>query len=218
MELKNTFEVTRPIEETWSVLTDVERIAPCLPGAQLEEVEGEEYRGIVKVKVGPITAQYTGAASFAEKDDDGFTAVLNAKGRDTRGAGNAEAVITARLEPVSEITTRVEVKTDLKVTGKVAQFGRGVMADVSAKLMDQFAENLEEMLVNGGDAGGAADSAAPEFAADADAGSGPRRIEAPDAEAVDLIDAASTPVLKRVAPIIAVVLVLLVLRRLLRKR
>ena len=123
MELSNSFEVARPISDAWTVLTDVERIAPCLPGAQLQEVEGDEYRGVVKVKVGPITAQYKGAATFAERHDADFRAVLNAKGRDTRGAGNAEAVITARLEALSDSTTQVNVDTDLKITGKVAQFG-----------------------------------------------------------------------------------------------
>ena len=230
MELTNSFDVARSIDETWAVLTDVERIAPCLPGAQLQEIDGDEYRGIVKVKVGPITAQYKGAASFAQKDDDAHKAVLDAKGRDTRGAGNAEAVITAELEAVDGGTTRVDVFTDLKVTGKVAQFGRGVMADVSAKLMGQFADNLHDMLAQegvddgGSDAGGDAGTAVPAPAADTTAGeaadepSGPRRIDAPEVEAVDLLDAAGTPVLKRVAPIIGVILVVLILRRLLRKK
>jgi len=227
MELSNSFEVNRPIEHTWVVLTDVERIAPCLPGAQLQEVEGDEYRGIVKIKVGPITAQYKGAATFAEKNDDEHRAVLNAKGRDTRGAGNAEAVITATLEEVSECSTRVNVHTDLKVTGKVAQFGRGIMADVSAKLMGQFADNLEAMLEE--DSGEAESSepqpaesettsgAASAAAESAGVSSGPRKIDMPEPEAVDLLDAAGTPVLKRLAPVIAVVLLILILRRRRRK-
>ena len=139
MELINEFEVDAPLDVVWSVLTDVERIAPCLPGAQLQEVEGDEYRGVVKVKVGPITAQYKGAASFVEKDDSGYRAVLRAEGRDIRGTGNATADITAEMAPTAT-GTRVAVTTDLKVTGKVAQFGRGVMADVSKKLMCQFAD------------------------------------------------------------------------------
>ncbi len=207
MELTNSFEVNRSIDDTWVVLTDLERIAPCMPGAQLQEVDGDEYRGIVKIKVGPITAQYKGAATFAEKNDAEHRAVLNAKGRDTRGAGNAEAVITASLTALSDSTTQVDVDTDLKVTGKVAQFGRGVMADVSAKLMGQFAENLEAMLE--------ADVAATEPESDPEPG--PRKIEMPEPEAVDLLDAAGAPVLKRLAPVIAVVLAILILRRLLRK-
>ncbi len=183
MDLNNSFEVARPIDEAWAVLTDLERIAPCLPGAQLTEVEGDDYRGFVKVKVGPITAQFKGAANFVERNDEDHTAVLSGKGRDTRGAGNASALITAKLEEVSDSTTRVNVDTDMKITGKFAQFGRGVMADVSANLMDQFAQNLAEMLAadgadNAGDAAaeavavgvagdGGADGAAGDAAAEA---------------------------------------------------
>ncbi len=124
MELTNEFRVERPVDETWAVLTDVERIAPALPGAQLQEIEGDEYRGIVKVKVGPITAQYKGKATFVEKDDTNHKAVLKAEGRDTKGQGNASALITASLVP-DATGTKVTVHTDLTVTGKVAQFGRG---------------------------------------------------------------------------------------------
>ena len=142
MELSNEFEVPVPIEQAWQILTDIERIAPCLPGAQLQEVEGEHYRGIVKVKVGPITAQYKGQATMVEKDDGAHRALLQATGRDTRGAGNASANIEAQLTDRGD-RTHVSVVTDLTVTGKVAQFGRGVLADVSAKLLDQFVVNLE---------------------------------------------------------------------------
>ena len=145
MELTNDFRVGVPVERAWAVLTDVELIAPCMPGAQLQEVEGDEYRGIVKVKVGPITAQYKGAARFVEKDDVAHKAVLRAEGRDTRGQGNANATITATLTPDGD-GTAVTVATDLTVTGRVAQFGRGVMADVSTKIMGEFARRLEESL------------------------------------------------------------------------
>ncbi|MGH9138683.1 MAG: SRPBCC family protein, partial [Acidimicrobiales bacterium] len=141
MELTNEFRVGVPVEHAWQVLTDVERIAPCMPGAQLQEVEGDEYRGIVKVKVGPITAQYKGKALFVERDDAAHRAVLRAEGRETRGQGNANATITASLVPDGD-GTAVTVVTDLTVTGKVAQFGRGVLADVSAKLLGQFVECL----------------------------------------------------------------------------
>jgi carbon monoxide dehydrogenase subunit G len=159
MELSNDFEVGVPIGQAWAVLTDLERIAPCLPGAKLEEVEGDEYRGIVKVKVGPITAQYKGAAQFDDKDEAAHKAVLTASGRDTRGQGNANATITAQLTEVGG-KTRVELVTDLNITGKVAQFGRGVMADISAKLLGQFVENLETTVL--------ADDAAKRATADAD--------------------------------------------------
>ena len=209
MELSNSFEVARPIDEAWALLTDLERIAPCLPGAHLQEVEGDEYRGVVKVKVGPMTTQYTGTASFVERHDGDYRAVISAKGRDTRGAGNAEALITARLEPLSDTTTRVNVDTDLRITGKVAQFGRGVMADVSAKLMDQFADNLATMLAEQGDGAPAGGTAGGDDA-------GPRKIDMPEPEAIDLMEAAGAPIMKRVLPLVVVVVLLLVLRRKLR--
>ena len=238
MELNNDFEVSAPIDKAWAVLTDVERIAPCLPGAQLQEVEGDEYRGIVKVKVGPITAQYKGAATFVEKNDADKRAVLKADGRDTRGAGNASAFITAQLTSVGD-RTKVEVKTDLTVTGKVAQFGRGVMADVSAKLMGQFADNLEQLLEADNAAPAAAPAAAEASAPVANgsapsatatatvteapapaapASTGPRKIDMPEPKAVDLLDTAGAPVLKRLAPVVGVLLVLFLLRRKLRRK
>jgi uncharacterized protein len=146
MELTNDFRVALPVERAWAVLTDVEQIAPCLPGAQLQEVEGDEYRGIVKVKVGPITAQYKGQATFLSLDADKHVAVLRAEGRETRGQGNANATITATLTPDGE-GTAVAINTDLMVTGRVAQFGRGVLADVSAKLLDQFVADLEKTVL-----------------------------------------------------------------------
>ena len=146
MELVNEFTVNRPIDEAWAVLTDVERIAPCLPGAQLQEIEGDVYRGVVKVKVGPISAALKGEASFVERDDVNHRAVLKGDGRDTKGNGNASALITATLEEISPTSAKCVVHTDLNMTGKVAQFGRGALADISGKLMQQFAKNLDEML------------------------------------------------------------------------
>jgi carbon monoxide dehydrogenase subunit G len=148
VELTNEFRVSVPVADAWGVLTDVERIAPCLPGAQLQEIEGDEYRGIVKVKVGPITAQYKGKATFQTKDDDAHIAVLKAEGRDTRGQGNASATITATLTADGD-GTAVKVVTDLTITGKVAQFGRGVLVDVSGKLLNQFVDCLENDLLSG---------------------------------------------------------------------
>lgn len=156
MELTNSFRVGVAVAEAWEVLTDVERIAPCMPGAQLQEVAGEEYRGIVKVKVGPITAQYKGSATFVEQDKDAGRAVLKAEGRDIRGQGNASALITATLTPDGD-GTEVKVLTDLTITGRVAQFGRGVLADVSSKLLGQFVDCLENDLL-AGDPGNAADA------------------------------------------------------------
>src|SRR5579864_9504236 len=175
MELSNEIQVGVSVPEAWKVLTDVERIAPLLPGAQLQEVAGEEYRGVVKVKVGPITAQYKGQATFLERDEAAGRVVLRAAGRDTRGQGNANAVITATMTPDGD-ATKVSVVTDLTITGKVAQFGRGVLAEVSAKLMGQFVDALEADIVNSGpgtgtsgvtaeapgNGSGAADGAGPE--------------------------------------------------------
>ena len=158
MELTNEFVVPVAVDEAWKLLTDVELIAPCMPGAELQEVEGEEYRGVVKVKVGPITAQYKGKATFVEKDDAAHKAVLRAEGRDIRGQGNANATITATLES-EEHGTRVKVVTDLSITGRAAQFGRGVMADVSTKLLGQFVDCLEKDVLGAG--AGAAAEAAP---------------------------------------------------------
>ena len=224
MELNNDFEVAAPVDLVWAVLTDVERIAPCLPGAQLLEIEGDEFRGVVKIKVGPITAQYKGAASFSERDDVGHRAVLRAEGRDTRGAGNAAADITAELE-ATDIGTKVTVTTDLTVTGKVAQFGRGVMADVSKKLMGQFADNLSDLIAASGDEAVVespanevtVDAPADEAAVDAPVDETPavRVVDAPEVEAIDLLGAAGAPILKRLVPtllaVVAVVVIILIL-------
>lgn len=159
MELSNDFSVDVPIDEAWRVLTDLERIAPCMPGATLEAVDGEQYKGAVKVKVGPVTAQYRGIATFVERDEGSHRAVVRAEGRETRGQGNASATITASLE-ASGSSTRVSVVTELAVTGRVAQFGRGVMADVSNKLLGQFVGSLESTVLSG--SASSAASAAPD--------------------------------------------------------
>ena len=221
MKLTNDFRVALPVERAWRVLTDLERIAPCMPGAQLQEVEGDEYRGIVKIKVGPITAQYKGQATFLERDDAGCVAVLKAEGRETRGQGNASAVITATLVADGD-GTAVSLVTDLTITGKVAQFGRGVLADVSAKLLDQFVESLEAtVLADEPEAEPASTPTEPAAAAATDR-SDPvrpevRRIDAPEPAPVDLLGTAGSPVAKRVGPIVAIVAILWLLRRLLRR-
>lgn len=219
MELINDFVVTRPIGETWDVLTDVERIAPALPGAELQEIEGDVYRGIVKVKVGPITAQFKGQATFVEKNADTHRAVLKAEGRDTTGKGNASALITAQLTEESASTTKVSVTTDLTITGKVAQFGRGALADVSTKLLGQFVDNLENKVLTQSPTETTAAAAAAPSASQVDS-SGPtlRRIDGPAAQPVDLLDTAGAPIAKRLAPIGLLVLILLLLRGRRRRR
>jgi carbon monoxide dehydrogenase subunit G len=213
MELTNDFRVAVPVERAWAVLTDVELIAPCLPGAQLQEVEGDEYRGVVKVKVGPITAQYKGKATFLSQDADAHVAILRAEGRETRGQGNANATITATLTPEGDGGTAVSVVTDLTITGRVAQFGRGVLADVSAKLLDQFVENLETtVLVD--ETGPPVEVIPTELE---DSPPAVRTIDHPEPEPVDLLETAGTPVARRVAPIFAVLAILWVLKKLLSR-
>ena len=205
MELTHEFSVPVEIDQAWAVLTDVEGIAPCMPGAELREVEGDEYRGIVKVKVGPITAQYQGKATITEKDATAHRIVVRAEGRDTRGQGNANANVTATLAADGE-NTSVNVVTDLNVTGKVAQFGRGVMADVSNKLLGQFVACLETKL-------GETPAESPSNPAPAE---GPRTIESAPAKPVDLLGAAGAPVLKRVVPVVAAGVVAYLLFRVFR--
>ncbi len=214
MELNDSFEVAHPVDAVWEVITDVERIAPCLPGAQLTGSDGDVHEGLVKVKVGPISSQYKGKASFTECDDDAHRLLMSASGRDTRGAGNASAEITVSLEAVTEASTKVNVHTDLTITGKVAQFGRGVLADVSRKLMGQFADNLAELVA--ADVAADESPAAPDAEAEADAGQDagvPAAAPEPAAEveAVDLLDVAGAPVLKRLLPVIlAIILIVIV--------
>ncbi len=227
MKIEDQFRVDVPIEEAWRVLLDVERIAPCMPGAQLQEIEGDEYRGVVKVKVGPITAQYKGAAKIIEADEAARRIVLKGEGRDTRGQGNASALVTVLLAEDGS-GTKVSVDTDLNVTGKVAQFGRGVMADVSAKLLGQFVKSLEENVLGADEP--AAEAAAETVTATAvpeaiEAGPAPaaieagvRKIDSPEVEPVDLMDAAGGAVAKRIVPVVAGVGILVILIWLFRRR
>jgi carbon monoxide dehydrogenase subunit G len=232
MEIADSFRVSTSIDDTWKVLLDIEGIAPCLPGAQLQEVEGDEYRGIVKVKVGPITAQYKGTAKLAEVDEANRRIVIDASGRDTRGQGNAKASIVVTMQPEGA-GTKVDVVTDLSITGKVAQFGRGVLGDVSSKLMGQFVENLERDVLasaGGGDtshAGGpyeqALETVVPPAAtagatSPATASTGARRIESQEVEPVDLFEVAGAPLTKRLVPLGIGALVLFILWRILRGR
>lgn len=219
-QLNNEFTVNRPIDEAWPIITNVEKIAPCLPGAELQEIaedpdKGEVYRGVVKVKLGAISTQFKGDAHFVERDDENYRAVLKGKGRDTGGRGNASADITAHAESLSPTSTKVVVTTDLHITGKVAQFGRGILGDVSTKLIDQFADNLNTMI----DADGVGEPAedapaddAPATEASADAtepDANVRKINGPAADPIDLMDVSGSSILKRAAPAIAALLIIL---------
>jgi carbon monoxide dehydrogenase subunit G len=142
VELRHTFTVPAPIEQAWSTLLDVEGIAPCFPGAALTGVDGDEFSGTVKVKLGPVSLQYAGKGRFVERDEAAHRVLLEANGSDKRGNGTAGATVTARLEPEGDDATRVVVDTDLKVTGRPAQFGRGMLQDIGGKIIDQFATCL----------------------------------------------------------------------------
>jgi carbon monoxide dehydrogenase subunit G len=161
VQLENRFTVPVPIDQAWQVLTDIEQVAPCMPGAALDSVNGDEFTGRVKVKLGPINLTYQGHASFVEKDPQAYRAVIDARGKDQRGNGTAAAVITAGLTAQGDSTV-VDVLTDLNITGRPAQFGRGVMTDVGNKLLGQFADKLAAQL---GAGGAAPEKAAPEKAA-----------------------------------------------------
>jgi carbon monoxide dehydrogenase subunit G len=193
VELNNEFRVAVPAATTWEFLTDVERVTPCLPGATLLSVDGDEFTGAVKVKVGPITVSYTGEAAFQEKDAAAQRMVLRANGKETRGNGNAAAVVTAQLKDEGDATI-VAITTDLTISGKAAQFGRGVLADVSTNLIGQFAKHLEADLLGGSPAGpqtlGA--TSQPVTAAHPDAG-----------DSVDLLKVVAVPMAKRAAPAVA---------------
>ena len=193
MKITNEFAVAVPIDEAWAVLTDLEGIAPCLPGAQLTGVDGDVYRGRVKVKVGPVISEFAGTARFVEKDDAAYRGVIDAKGRDARSTGNASALVTAHLRPDGD-RTLVSVDTDLKISGKLAQFGSGMIKEVSGKLVAQFVANLEAKL--------AADHSAPAVPAPradsepvAPPSGAPETLPAASATAV-----ATTPTTAAVAP------------------
>lgn len=192
MELNNEFRVAVPPAKTWEVLTDVERVAPCLPGATLLSVDGDEFTGAVKVKVGPITVSYQGIASFQEKDAAAQRVVLKANGKETRGNGNAAAVVTAQLKDEGAATA-VVITTDLTISGKAAQFGRGVLADVSTNLIAQFAKRLEADLL--GDQAAAETPSAATTSAPA--------AQDPTTDSVDLLKVVALPLAKRAMPVVA---------------
>ena len=151
MQLQNSFTVPVPVDEAWRVLSDIQRIAPCMPGAALDSVEGDAFTGRLRIKLGPINLSYQGKASFIQKDEAAHRAVIDARGKDQKGNGTAEAIITADLASDGSVT-RVDVRTDLNITGRPAQFGRGVMTDVGNKLLGQFAICLEDLLRAGEEA------------------------------------------------------------------
>jgi carbon monoxide dehydrogenase subunit G len=205
MELENSFVVPADIETAWKTLLDVEAIAPCMPGATLTSFDGDNFTADVKVKLGPVTMNFAGAGSFVKKDEATHTAVIDASGKETKGAGTAGALITAVLVEEGPNSTRANIVTDLTVTGKAAQFGKGVMADVSKRLIGQFAGNLEQVITA---RQGVADAATAAAAAGGEAvTTAPAPAPVMNNEALDLGNAALVPVLKRVVPVVIGVLV-----------
>jgi carbon monoxide dehydrogenase subunit G len=241
MKLENEFTVPAPIDRAWAVLLDLDRVAPCLPGAAMEGSDGDEHTGTMTVKIGPITARYKGTVKIEEADEQAHRAVMRAQARDSRGQGTAAATITSTMSEV-EGGTRVQVETDMRVTGPAAQFGRGVMQDVSAKLMGRFADCLAEEIADTEPAAAPESEPAPEAAAEDGAGTtGPRSpaatpppgpagdsaaaaaAEPPPPvrrteEVLDLGEASRDAVLKRIGPVIAGLAGLVVLVRIMRRR
>ncbi|MQA83281.1 MAG: carbon monoxide dehydrogenase [Streptosporangiales bacterium] len=244
MELQHEFTIPVPVDQAWPVLLDVERVAPCMPGATLESVDGDEFTGRLRVKVGPITVTYRGTARFSHKDEQAHKVTIEGSGKEARGSGTASATVDTQLSDEGG-STRVTVHTNLNVTGRPAQFGRNVMAEVGGKLVDQFAECLAEELGSGGRseaaAGGGAGSStapvgggtdgqavgAPQFPSAAGpsqppgaaaGGFGSARPTRPRNDAIDLLDVAGGPVLKRLAPVLGGVAALFVLLFALRRR
>ncbi|MEV0146643.1 MULTISPECIES: SRPBCC family protein [unclassified Nonomuraea] len=274
MRFEHEFTVPVPVEQAWAVLLDVERVAPCLPGASLDVVEGDEFTGRMKVKVGPITVTYRGSARFEDVDKDSHTLTMQASGKEARGPGTASATVKARLTPAAAGTTAVAVETSFHVTGRPAQFGRGVMTEVGGRLIDRFAGNLAGLLAEpsheppaapaaqvpaedtvaedtvaedtvaeetpaGETAAGetaAGETAAeerhlaavpdpeqeqkPEPEQERQPGGTPRTARSADEEALDLLELAGMPLLKRLAPVAGVLLALAfaawLIRRLMR--
>ncbi len=149
MEFENSFNVAVPVDEAWAILTDIERIAPCMPGAELTEIVDENaFKGKVSVRLGPVALTFQGDAKFEDRDDSGHSARVKAQGRDAKGRGGANANVDFRLVPADDGTTEVQIRTDLQLSGSVAQYGRGVgmIKDVAAQLIDRFAEALHEQI------------------------------------------------------------------------
>ncbi|MCC8247873.1 SRPBCC family protein [Saccharothrix luteola] len=206
MKLEHRFAVPAPVPDVWAALLDPEKVAPCMPGATLTGVDGRKFTGTVKVKLGPVTLVYKGAGEFTSVDERVHAAVLKASGKDTRGNGTASASVSVALVSASD-GTEVSVVTDLNVTGRPAQFGRGLISEVSGRIIGEFAECLATRLA----------PAEAEEVTGTETAAKPHLRAVPD-EPIDLVDAAGAPVLKRVLPVVAGLLAVALLVRGLRGR
>ena len=213
MKIANEFTVSVPIERAWEVLTDMEQVIPLMPGAQLVGHEGDDFLGKVKVKVGPVTSEFSGKAHFVERDETAHRALIDGRGKEARGTGNAAATVVLQLHEAGD-RTRVTVDTDLKVVGKLAQFGSGMLQQVSEKLLGQFVDSLEAKLAEGKAPAAPAEPAAAAPAAAAPvAAAPPRVVAAPEPEPIDLLDLAGGGAVQKyaIAAVAALVVVLLIL-------
>src|SRR3954464_8684438 len=216
MKFSNEIEVSQPPKELFAFLTDVERVAPCLPGASIDGREGDDYTGSMKVKVGPITGTYKGKMRFLEQDEDALRAVMSARAAEVNGQGDAEAKITTQIEEAGD-ASRIRMETDLQMRGRVAQFGRGAMEKISQRMFDEFARNLEREMSGGGGA------AEPESAEDEDARAegprgeaqpeepaerrGPAKPAAAESHALDAMSMFVAPALKKALPVLGPALI-----------
>lgn len=230
MKLENEFTVDAPVDEAWNVMLDLERVTPCLPGAALTEQEGDEYKGKMTVRLGPVKQEYTGTVKIEEADESDHRAVLKAAGKDARGQGTASATIVSTLHEENG-STRVKVETDMRLTGRAAQFGGGMQQDVARKLLKEFAGCLEKEIL--GQNAQEEPEEEPEAAnasvngqvdhpsAESEDGEQPRRRiiqNDEDVEPLDLGAASYEAVLKRALPVVAGVVALIVVFKLLRRR
>ena len=199
VELEHSFTVPADIDTAWNTLLDVERIAMCMPGATLISVEGDTFKGEVKIKLGPVTMVFGGTASFVDKDVANHRLVINASGSETKGTSTAQATVTTQLVAESPTLTRVDVNTDLAITGKPAQFGRGVMSDVAGRIIGQFAGNLEGVVAAGSGASNSTIS---------DSSAATAAMPAPAADAIDMMEVAGGAVAKKLVPVVLVVVAL----------
>jgi uncharacterized protein len=206
MKIANEFTISAPLDDAWDVLTDLAQVVPLMPGAQLIGQEGDDYMGKVKIKVGPVISEFTGKAKFVDLDRENHRAVINARGREARGTGNAAAVVTAQLHPDGN-NSRVTVDTDLKIVGKLAQFGSGMLQQVSEKLLGQFVESLEAKL-----AGTAQPAPTEAPAAQQEPTRAPEAATAaaaPEPPPIDLLELAGGAAMKKFGPAVLVGLALL---------
>lgn len=211
MEIRNEIVVPTDLATAWRTLLDIPSIAPCMPGATLDSHDGDAFTGSVKVKLGPVAMTFGGEAHFVEKDDGAHRAVIEGMGKEAKGNGTARALVTAQLSEISPGSTRVEIVTDLTITGKAAQFGKGVMQDISSRLVAQFAQNLEQVITASGASGGAGDAPAPPGQVPDAASAGTSvTVAPPTAQALDLGSVAMVPVLRRVAPVVVGVVAVVV--------